>query len=78
MLNVEGFNQESGSGKKKKKKASSGSNDHVVTGHELGHQLTERKVQQWKVLIMDKHCFEIMAPLFKVGDLRAMGVTLVL
>ncbi|KAG2374974.1 hypothetical protein C9374_010348 [Naegleria lovaniensis] len=81
MLNIEGTDTLSDlTNKKKKKKSSSSSHmgDHVVTGHELGHQLTERKVQQWKVLVMDKHCFEIIAPLFKVGDLRAMGVTLVL
>ncbi|KAF0982781.1 hypothetical protein FDP41_010760 [Naegleria fowleri] len=81
MLNIEGTDTLSEMASKKKKKKSSSSShmgEHVVTGHELGHQLTERKVQQWKVLIMDKYCFEIISPLFKVGDLRAMGVTLVL
>lgn len=78
MLNIEGYDAITNTSSKKKKKKASGSNDHVLTGHELGHQLTERKVQQWKVLIMDKHCSEIITPLFKVGDLRAMGVTLML
>ena len=30
----------------------------------------------WKVLILDTFCRDILAPLFKVGDLRQEGVTL--
>ncbi|KAL9645219.1 hypothetical protein ABK040_002420 [Willaertia magna] len=82
MLNTDSEIPSSLNKSTKKKKSSTTSSpptiEHVITGHELGHQLIERKVQKWKILIMDKFCFEIVSPLFKVGDLRAMGITLVL
>jgi hypothetical protein len=31
---------------------------------------------QWKVLIYDKDCRDIISPLLNVGDLRQKGVTL--
>lgn len=82
MLNIERIGKEeeeeclSTSCKKGKKRKTK--YDHVQTGNELGLLLTERKVQKWKVLILDQFCFDILGPLFKVGDLRAMGVTLVM
>eukprot|EP01100_Stratorugosa_tubuloviscum_P014528 TRINITY_DN7831_c0_g1_i1.p1 TRINITY_DN7831_c0_g1~~TRINITY_DN7831_c0_g1_i1.p1 ORF type:complete len:618 (+),score=237.00 TRINITY_DN7831_c0_g1_i1:96-1949(+) len=32
--------------------------------------------QAWKILIYDKHCENIIAPLLLVGDLRKLGITL--
>lgn len=30
----------------------------------------------WKLLIYDDYCRAILSPLFKVGDLRQLGITL--
>lgn len=49
----------------------------IVTGNRLGKSLSTRKVK-WKVLICDTYCNNLIAPLLKVGDLRAFGVTLTL
>lgn len=32
--------------------------------------------QGWKVLVLDKYCMDIVSPLFKVGDLQQLNVTL--
>jgi hypothetical protein len=83
MLNIEKIGREDADDSvtpspKKGKKSKKGEHDHIQTGNDLGLILTERKVQKWKVLVLDQFCFDVLGPLFKVGDLRAMGVTLVM
>jgi hypothetical protein len=83
MLNIEKIGHDddespSTSNTKKGKKGKKSEHEHIQTGNELGLMLTERKVQKWKVLVLDQFCFDVLGPLFKVGDLRAMGVTLVM
>jgi len=84
MLNIERIGKEEDesptkpSSTLKKGKKKKNEHEHIQTGNELGLMLTERKVMKWKVLILDQFCYDVLGPLFKVGDLRAMGVTLVM
>ncbi|KAL0488129.1 SLY1 [Acrasis kona] len=76
MLSIERIGKEEEDTAVTKKTRRKSQNEHVTTANELGHILTEKKVQKWKVLIMDQFCFDVLGPLFKEGDLRSMGVTL--
>eukprot|EP00747_Dinoflagellata_sp_TGD_P126979 gnl/TRDRNA2_/TRDRNA2_174346_c0_seq1.p1 gnl/TRDRNA2_/TRDRNA2_174346_c0~~gnl/TRDRNA2_/TRDRNA2_174346_c0_seq1.p1 ORF type:complete len:380 (+),score=81.55 gnl/TRDRNA2_/TRDRNA2_174346_c0_seq1:139-1278(+) len=45
-------------------------------GAETQGQVPGGKAESWKVLVYDKFCQEVVAPLLKVGSLRNYGVTL--
>lgn len=70
--NKQGF--EADNNKKKKSRYDKS----VKTGTDLGKSLTELNVQKWRILILDSACRDILTTLLKVGDLRALGITLVL
>jgi hypothetical protein len=61
-----------------KKSKKSASKKHIVTGSDLGATLTQRKIQRWKVLLLDSFTQKMLQPLLNVGDLRALGVTLIM
>ncbi len=63
---------------KSKQKKSSQQHKHIKTGTDLGATLTQRKIQRWKVLILDSYTQHLLQPLLNVGDLRALGVTLIM
>lgn len=63
---------------KQKRVAAASANKHVSSGNELGQKLTQRKIQRWKVLVLDQYTKHILQPLLTVGDLRALGVTLIM
>jgi hypothetical protein len=46
--------------------------------NDLGKSLTNLKISKWRVLVLDQVCRDILTPLLKVGDLRALGITLLL
>lgn len=46
--------------------------------NDLGKSLTDLKINKWRVLVLDQACRDILTPVLKVGDLRALGITLLL
>lgn len=62
----------------KQKKSMTQQHKHIKTGADLGATLTQRKIQRWKVLILDSYTKHLLQPLLNVGDLRALGVTLIM